>query len=106
MKFPTFSARRLCVLCKQHNAKFIFRGRVKRDREHDLCSACFKSWRDRNAAHQLRTGSSSRTAFSFETSSYFFRQSLEQRSSWRVNPAPRPADSLTGRANALPDDVP
>ncbi len=53
MKFSIFLAGRLCVLCKQHEAKFIFRGRVKRDRHHNVCHRCYRSLQDSNAARQL-----------------------------------------------------
>jgi hypothetical protein len=53
MKFPIVPSNRPCVLCKQHDAKFTFRGRVKRDRQHDLCHRCYRSLRDSNLAQQL-----------------------------------------------------
>ncbi len=84
MKFAGALSRRLCALCKQHDAKFTFRGQVKRDKEHDVCHRCYRSLRDRNAARQLSTGSRRRAA-GFETSSYFYPQLLEQ-------PRPRKAE--------------
>jgi hypothetical protein len=77
MKFAGTISRRLCALCKQHDAKFTFRGRVKRDKEHDVCHRCYRSLRDRIAAWQLSDGSHRRTP-GFEASSYFYRQLLEQ----------------------------
>ena len=77
MKFAAAFSRRLCTLCKQHDAKFTFRGRVKRDKEHDVCHRCYRSLRDRNSARQLSTGRR-QGALRFETSSYFYRQLLEQ----------------------------
>jgi hypothetical protein len=77
MKFTATISSRLCVLCKQHDAKFTFRGRVQRDRQHEICHRCYRSLRDRNAAMQLPRVSHPRSV-SFETSSYFFRQLLQQ----------------------------
>ena len=77
MKFPPVLSSRSCVLCKQHDAKFAFQGKVRRDRQHDICQRCYRSLRDRNTAMQLSKTSQPR-AMSFETSSYFFRQLLQQ----------------------------
>jgi hypothetical protein len=77
MKFAGTISQRLCALCKQHHAKFTFRGRVKRDKEHDVCHRCYRSLRDRNAARQL-SARSNRRAAGFEASSYFYGQLLEQ----------------------------
>jgi len=77
MKFPTFLASRICAACKQHNAKFTFHGKVKRDRQHDICYRCYRSLRDRNAAWQLSVAARPRIV-AVEMSSYFYRQLLEQ----------------------------
>lgn len=53
MKFQASFATRLCRHCARHDAKFTFRGRVKRDRDHDICHRCYRSLRDRNFALQL-----------------------------------------------------
>jgi len=38
--------RKTCVLCFERRARFRYRGRVKWDRQHDLCFECFRSVRD------------------------------------------------------------
>ena len=35
--------RRLCALCRKRKAKFSYDGKVKCDRQHDLCFRCFRS---------------------------------------------------------------
>lgn len=36
--------RRLCIECRKREAKFIApNGRVKRDRDHELCFQCFRA---------------------------------------------------------------
>lgn len=34
--------RRLCQLCRQRPARFRYKGRVKRDRDHDICFQCYR----------------------------------------------------------------
>jgi hypothetical protein len=41
---------RLCETCRQRKANYRFRGRVRADRQHILCFACFRSMRDRHHA--------------------------------------------------------
>ena len=41
---------RLCETCRQRKAKYRFLGRVRADRQHILCFACFRSLRDRHHA--------------------------------------------------------
>ena len=78
MKFFAFLNRRLCKLCEQHEAKFMFRGRVKRDRQHDICLRCFQSLCDRMAARRLAPAEGSQQIVPFTYSSYFYRQLLHQ----------------------------
>lgn len=77
MKFPASLTNQLCKLCSRHSAKFTFRGRVKRDRQHDVCHRCYKTLRDRNSARML-PAATNWSRLSFETSPYFFRQLLHQ----------------------------
>lgn len=37
---------RLCVECREHRAIFRFRGRLRRDKKHNLCFQCFRSQQD------------------------------------------------------------
>jgi hypothetical protein len=76
VKFPAFLSSRLCTLCKQHDAKFTFRGRVKRDRQHDVCHRCCRSIRDRTVSQQLSNSTRAR-AIDLAVST-FYRQLLEQ----------------------------
>jgi hypothetical protein len=34
--------RRLCQICHQRPARFRFRGKVKRDADHDICFQCYR----------------------------------------------------------------
>ena len=34
---------RLCARCRQGRARFVYRGQVRADREHDLCMRCYRS---------------------------------------------------------------
>lgn len=77
MKFQDFLTKRLCRICRHRNAKFTFRGHVKRDRQHDICHKCYRGLRDRNVARQL-SGTINPQLLSLEMSSYFYRQTLEQ----------------------------
>jgi len=77
MKFPASLRSRLCKLCGRHPARFTFRGRVKRDRQHDICPRCYKKLRDRNAALMLPSAANW-SRVSFDASPYFFRQLLHQ----------------------------
>lgn len=76
MKVRGFPSERLCRLCERRAAKFMLRGRIKRDRQHDICQQCYRGLRNRNAALQLVLATNS--CVSFEMSSYFYRQALEQ----------------------------
>lgn len=76
MKFPAALSTRLCVLCRQHGAKFTFRGRVKRDKDHNVCHRCYRSMSDRNRA-RLIAATRRGPVVVYEVSS-FYRQALEQ----------------------------
>ena len=41
---------RLCETCRQRKARYRFRGRVRADRQHTLCFACFRSLRGRRSS--------------------------------------------------------
>ena len=41
-------SKRTCLGCQKRAAKFCFRGRVKADRDHNLCRQCYQAIRDRN----------------------------------------------------------
>lgn len=71
MKFSIAFSRRLCALCKQHDAKFTFRGRVKRDKGHDVCHRCYRSLRDKNEARRV-SARLPRQPATFETSGISF----------------------------------
>lgn len=43
-------SRRLCVECREHQARFQYRGRVRADRDHTLCFRCFRAEVDRQRA--------------------------------------------------------
>jgi hypothetical protein len=47
------TVRKVCVGCRRHRALFRYRGRVRFDRQHDLCGRCFRSAIDRLQAGQL-----------------------------------------------------
>jgi hypothetical protein len=47
-------ARRSCQACHDRKARFRFRGKVRADRDHVLCFACFRAQRDRNRAEGIR----------------------------------------------------
>ena len=55
---PRISAKnaikRLCVTCHKHKALYRYRGRVRRDKDHDLCFRCYEATRDRLRAMSLR----------------------------------------------------
>jgi hypothetical protein len=53
MKLPELYSHKLCTLCQRHHAKFTFRGRVKRDKDHDVCHRCYRSLRDKNRARSI-----------------------------------------------------
>lgn len=76
MKFPAALSTRLCVLCKQHDAKFTFKGRVKRDKDHNICHRCYRSFSDRHRAQRI-VGTRSTPIVVYELTS-FYRQALEQ----------------------------
>ena len=46
---------RLCRTCRQRKARYRFWGRVRADRQHTLCFACFRSLPDRRHA-RFRVG--------------------------------------------------
>jgi len=43
----------MCAMCGNRKAVFLYRGRVKSDREHDLCPRCYRSEMDKLYAEQL-----------------------------------------------------
>lgn len=50
----TRKSRRTCQVCQQRPAKFAYRGHVKRDRQHELCFACYRALTDSHRlAHPL-----------------------------------------------------
>jgi len=44
----TSPSKRICLGCQKRAATFCFRGRVKADRDHNLCRQCYQSIRDRH----------------------------------------------------------
>jgi hypothetical protein len=48
-------ARRSCQACHDRKARFRFRGKVRADRDHVLCFACFRAQRDRHRAEGIRS---------------------------------------------------
>ena len=74
MKLPELYSHKLCTLCQRHNAKFTFRGRVKRDKDHDVCHRCYRSLSDKNRARSVPAIRPYST-FPYEGTS-FFRQAL------------------------------
>jgi hypothetical protein len=47
------SPTRLCAACRERKALFQYRGRVKRDRDHDLCPQCYRALINRMASIKL-----------------------------------------------------
>jgi len=77
MKFHKALSSKLCIRCHERPAKFRFRGRVKRDRDHTLCPRCHRSLADMCHAQRVAIQRPSRV-FPYESSPNFFRQALEQ----------------------------
>lgn len=48
-------ARRSCQACHDRKARFRFRGKVRADRDHVLCFACFRAQRDRHRTQGIRS---------------------------------------------------
>ena len=48
-------SRRFCAGCNERRARFRYRGKVKRDKDHTLCFACFRSQTD-SLREALRRG--------------------------------------------------
>jgi hypothetical protein len=46
---------RRCAGCEQHRARFVYRGRVRADRKHDLCMRCYRSVLAAYRAYILRS---------------------------------------------------
>jgi hypothetical protein len=44
----------LCVECREQQARFKYRGRVRADRDHTLCFRCFRAEVDRQRAAAIR----------------------------------------------------
>lgn len=42
-------AKRMCRECEKRPAKFIYKGYVKADADHDLCMQCYRKLRDATA---------------------------------------------------------
>ena len=77
MKFFKVVSSKLCIGCQEHPAKFRFRGRVKRDKDHTLCPRCHRSLADRCHAQRVGRERPARV-FAYESTASFFRQTLEQ----------------------------
>jgi hypothetical protein len=45
--------RKTCLDCQQRQARFRYRGKIKWDKDHSLCFACFRTVRDQVQAQQL-----------------------------------------------------
>jgi hypothetical protein len=45
--------RHLCLACRNHPARFKYRGEVKADRDHTLCFRCYRAELDRARARRL-----------------------------------------------------
>jgi len=48
------NGKRLCSECGKRPARFRYRGRVKRDSDHDLCMQCFREAEEANKQNQER----------------------------------------------------
>jgi len=46
--------RHVCLECREHQARFTYRGQVRADRNHTLCPRCFRGVRDAARAQMLR----------------------------------------------------
>lgn len=46
-------ARHVCLGCRSQQARFQFRGRVRADRDHNLCFRCYRAEVDRLRARRL-----------------------------------------------------
>jgi len=46
------NGKRVCSECGKRPAKFRYRGRVKRDSDHDLCMQCFRQQAEVNKQSQ------------------------------------------------------
>jgi len=46
--------RHVCLECRAHQARFIYRGQVRTDQDHTLCPRCFHSVRDQARAQLMR----------------------------------------------------
>ena len=66
----------LCEACRERKARFQYRGVVKADRAHTLCSACFRSERDRLRARALVTEQSASRAHPVEAGQFEASQFL------------------------------
>ncbi len=54
-------SRHLCAGCKEQPARFQFRGRVRADRDHNLCFRCFRAEVNRLRARRLVAVSTARS---------------------------------------------
>lgn len=46
--------RHMCLECREHQARFTYRGQVRADRNHTLCPRCFRGLRDAARAQVMR----------------------------------------------------
>jgi len=47
------AARHLCAGCREQPARFRYRGRVRADRDHNLCFRCYRAEVNRSRARRL-----------------------------------------------------
>ena len=40
-------SRRLCTICRERKARFLYHGHVRADRDHTLCFECYRAERNR-----------------------------------------------------------
>ena len=45
--------RHLCLGCREHRARFRYRGQVRADRDHNLCFRCYRAEVNRQRARRL-----------------------------------------------------
>jgi hypothetical protein len=45
--------RHVCLGCRQHPARFRFRGEVRADRDHNLCFRCYRAEVNRQRARRM-----------------------------------------------------
>jgi len=57
----------LCALCHKRPAKFKRKGKVKHDKDHDLCQQCFRSVADANWAARKKEIDAQQYAYKVQT---------------------------------------